>query len=68
MERIGDAVGEIDTRLYAEVLSALAGGTREVAAISRDVEAPPELVEEALEWLADRGVAERRADGWRLSE
>ena len=68
-ERIDEAVEETgDGRLYAAVVGALANGLRDVEAISRDVEAPPELVEESLQWLGDRGIAERRGDGWRLRE
>jgi len=65
-ERVEDDEG--DGRLYAEVISALANGARGVDAVSREVEAPPELVEEALSWLAERGVAERDGDEWRLTE
>ncbi|WP_225335063.1 ArsR/SmtB family transcription factor [Halomicrobium urmianum] len=65
-ERVED--GDGDGRLYAEVISALANGSRDVDAVSREVEAPPELVEESLSWLAERGVAEQDGDEWRLAE
>jgi ArsR family transcriptional regulator len=69
-ENIDEAVenGTDDGRLYAAVIGALATGGRDVTAISRDVEAPPELVEEALEWLAAEGIVEEYGDGWRLRE
>jgi len=69
-ERLSEAVdGESeDGRLYAEVVSALAGGSHSVRRISAEVEAPPELVEESLEYLAEEGIVERRSDGWRLAD
>jgi len=67
MERIGDAVGESDTRLYAEVLSALADGPATTAAVSDDVDAPHPVVREALDDLAERGVVVHSGDQWRLS-
>ena len=69
-ENIDDAVedGTEDARLYAGVIGALATGVGGVRAISREVEAPPEFVEEALEWLSDEGIVEETGDGWLLSE
>ncbi len=67
---IDDAVedGTDDGRLYAAVIGALATGCEDVESISRDVEAPPELVEEALSWLASQGIVERSDDCWRLCD
>jgi len=69
-ENIDEAVedGTDDGRLYAAVIGALATGDRDVGAISRDVEAPPEFVEEALEWLASAGIVEQSGDTWRQCE
>lgn len=69
-ENIDDAVedGTDDGRLYAAVIGALATGARDVPSISRHVEAPPEYVQQALEWLADEGIVEKSGDGWRLCE
>ncbi|MBO4248773.1 metalloregulator ArsR/SmtB family transcription factor [Halomicrobium sp. IBSBa] len=65
-ERIDD--GREDGRLSAEIVSALANGIHSVERISSEVEAPPELVEDALAWLADEGIVERHADGWQLAD
>jgi len=67
-ERLSDAVddGREDGRLYAEIVSALANGHDSVERISAEVEAPPQLVEDALEWLADEEIVEHDTDGWQL--
>jgi len=69
-ENIDEAVedGTDDGRLYAAVIGALATGDRDVRTISRDVEAHPEFVEEALEWLASEGIVEQSGGTWRLCE
>ena len=69
-EHIDEAVedGTDDGRLYAAVIGALATGRADVEDICREVEAPPEFVEEALEWLADQDIVEQRGDGWRLRD
>ncbi len=62
-ERIGP---DIDGRFHAEVLAALAGGATSVEAVSEEVDAPPEVVEDALRTLAERGVATHENDEWRV--
>ncbi|MFB6169215.1 MAG: ArsR/SmtB family transcription factor [Haloferacaceae archaeon] len=62
-ERIGP---DIDGRFHAEVLAALAGGATSVEAVSEEVEAPPEVVEDALRTLAERGLAAREDGDWRV--
>lgn len=63
---LGDLDGE-DARFYAEVLSALANGSKSIEQISRSVDASPRLVEEALIGLAQHGVVERDNDHWSLT-
>jgi ArsR family transcriptional regulator len=65
MDRLSERFGE-DGRFYAEVVSAIADGARTVDAAARRVDAPPELVEDALVSLRDLGVTERGEDGWRV--
>ncbi|WP_276298882.1 ArsR/SmtB family transcription factor [Halorussus lipolyticus] len=68
--RLGDALdGEDESRLHAEVLSAVAGGGSSVGEISRAVEAPEHVVDACLSELADGGFVERDEDGeWSLAE
>ncbi|WP_254272100.1 metalloregulator ArsR/SmtB family transcription factor [Haloarcula marina] len=61
-----DRAGDGDGRLYAELVSALAHGSASVSRLVRRVEAPPELVEEALRRLDDEGIVEQTRDGWQL--
>ncbi|MFB6308668.1 MAG: ArsR/SmtB family transcription factor [Haloarculaceae archaeon] len=67
-ERITESVDGEDGRLIAEVLTALANGSDSVEGIAREIEAPPEMVEDALEQLASEGVVEDRGGRWRLRE
>jgi ArsR family transcriptional regulator len=63
-ERIG---ADGDSRFYAEVLAAVAGGAGTPDAVRDEVDAPPDAVESALHLLADRGLIERGPDGWRVA-
>jgi ArsR family transcriptional regulator len=69
-ERLSDAVddGRDDGRLFAEIVSALANGVTTTQRLSVEVEAPPEMVEDALEYLAGEGIVERDDDGWQLRD
>ncbi|WP_135823914.1 ArsR/SmtB family transcription factor [Halorussus ruber] len=69
-DRLGDALdGEEESRLHAEVLSAIAGGEATVGEISRAVEAPEHVVEACLSELADEGLVERdESEEWVLAE
>jgi ArsR family transcriptional regulator len=60
-ERIGP---DIDGRFHAEVLAAVATGASSVEAVGEEVEAPPEVVDEALRTLAERGLVARDGDDW----
>jgi len=68
MEQLGEAVDDGDSRLTVELLHKLADGSASLETLSRQVDAPPPLVEELLRVLASRGVVERRDDEWALAE
>jgi len=65
-DRLEDAVENGEGRLYAELVTALTHGPMSVQSLSREVETPPELVEEVLGRLAEENVVERTDDGWQL--
>jgi ArsR family transcriptional regulator len=65
-DRIDTGFENGDGRLYAELVSGLANGIDTVPALAREIEAPPEIVEEALTRLADDDVVERTDDGWEI--
>ncbi|MFC6863682.1 metalloregulator ArsR/SmtB family transcription factor [Halomicroarcula sp. GCM10025817] len=65
-DRIDERVENGDGRLFAEIVSALSNGHRSVEAIARDIEAPPEMVEEALGRLERQDIVESDRDGWAL--
>ncbi|WP_276272764.1 ArsR/SmtB family transcription factor [Haloarcula litorea] len=66
-DQFDQEVGDGDGRLYAELVSAVARGKSSAEAVAREVEAPLELVEEALRELAEEDVLERTPDGWALA-
>ena len=63
-----DTRGGLDGRFYAEVLSAMANGADTVPALSRKVDAAPEMIEEALSLLARYDVVRHEDDRWRIVE
>ena len=65
-DRFDETIENGEGRLYAELVSALTHGPMSVRSLAREVEAPPELVEKALDRLAEEDVVERADDGWRL--
>jgi ArsR family transcriptional regulator len=65
-DRIDENVDDGDGRVYAEIVSALANGQASVDAIAREIEAPPEMVEEALDRLTRMDIVEQSGDGWTL--
>ncbi|WP_336135538.1 ArsR/SmtB family transcription factor [Natronomonas amylolytica] len=56
----------LDGRFYADLLRGLATGPATPEELSRQVEAPPDVVADALEGLAAHGVVEQDGDAWRL--
>ena len=57
----------VDGRFYGEMLRGLATGGATPEELSRRVEAPPDVVADALEGLAAHGVVESDGDEWRLT-
>jgi len=68
MDELTEEFDEADARLYSDVLSTLADRAGSVEDVSRRVEAPPAVVEETLERLAEEGVVVHEGDEWRLPE
>jgi ArsR family transcriptional regulator len=69
LDRLNDRIGAgSDSRFHAEVLAAIATGTRTTEGIVEEVDAPPDAVERALEALAERGLVEHRGDEWYVVE
>ncbi|WP_254840615.1 ArsR/SmtB family transcription factor [Natronomonas marina] len=58
----------VDGRFYGELLRGLATGPATPAELSRRVEAPPDVVADALEGLAAHGVVEEDGEQWRLTD
>jgi ArsR family transcriptional regulator len=67
-EELADRVEYGDRRLVSDVLVAVADGTSRTEEVSREVDAPPRVVEDVLEQLADDGVVERDGRHWSLAE
>ncbi|WP_336002064.1 ArsR/SmtB family transcription factor [Halorientalis halophila] len=68
MERLGDELGVEDTRLYADVLGALADGPASTDAVEDAVDAPNPVVREALSELSEHGVVAQSDDEWRIRD
>ena len=58
----------VDGRFYGELLRGLATGPATPEDLSHRVEAPPDVIADALEGLAAHGVVERNGDEWRLRD
>ncbi|MFB6112054.1 MAG: ArsR/SmtB family transcription factor [Halobacteriaceae archaeon] len=65
---LADAIPDDDAqeRLYGELLVALARETQRTEELVRTIDAPAELVEQALSMLADWGLVEHRDGRWRM--
>ena len=57
----------VDGRFYGELLRGLVTGPATPKELSRRVEAPPDVVADALEGLAAHGVVEPDGEEWRLT-
>jgi ArsR family transcriptional regulator len=57
----------VDGRFYGELLRGLVTGPATPEELSRRVEAPPDVVADALEGLAAHGVVESNGEAWRLT-
>jgi len=58
---------EEDAHLYAELLSAIAGGASTAAGLSERLDLPPGVVEASLATLAERGLVKETGEGWKLT-
>ena len=67
LEEIAARFEGVDGRFYGDLLRGLAVGPATPADLSRRMEASPDVVADALEGLAARGVVERDGDRWRLA-
>ena len=68
LDRISEAAGTgPESRMYADVLASIRTEPKSVEELSRDVEAPREVVAELLETMADEGVVRRTERGWELT-
>ena len=68
LDTLSAAIGADDDYLHAEVLAAVAGGTTDPVEISRELEIPPEVVEECLRALREQGILKRPSGEWQLAD
>jgi ArsR family transcriptional regulator len=67
LDRLNEHIGaDGDSRFYAEVLAAVAGGAESASEVDEEVDAPRDAVESALRLLAERGLIERTGEGWQV--
>jgi len=66
LDRISGHFEGVDGRFYAELLRGLATGPATPEELSHRVDAPPDVVADALEGLSAHGVVETDGDQWRL--
>ncbi|PSP77474.1 MarR family transcriptional regulator [Halobacteriales archaeon QS_1_68_20] len=65
LDQLSESLGtDGDGRLYAEILATVAADSYTPQEVSSRVDAPPAVVEEALDTLADQGVVREDDDGW----
>jgi len=68
LDRLNDHLGvDADSRFHAEVLAAVATGSKTTTEIVDAVDAPTDAVRGALNTLADRGLVSQQGDEWRVS-
>ena len=67
LDRISAHFEGVDGRFYGDLLRHLAAGPATVETLARRVDAPPDVVSDALEGLAVYDVIERDGDRWKLS-
>jgi len=67
LDRISAHFEGVDGRFYGDLLRGLAGGPETAATLSRRVDAPTDVVVDALEGLAAHDVVTREGDRWRLA-
>ncbi|GGL51542.1 ArsR family transcriptional regulator [Halocalculus aciditolerans] len=68
-EELADSlVADGNERLYADVLSALAGGADGPSDVADAVDAPVDVAERVLRTLSEDGLVERTRDGWQIAD
>lgn len=68
LDRISEtAGGGTESRIYADLLASIRTEPKSVDELSRDVEAPREVVADLLESMADEGTVRRTERGWELT-
>lgn len=67
LDRISAHFEGVDGRFYAELLRGLATGPATPEELSHRVDAPPDVVADALEGLSAHGVVEEDGETWRLA-
>lgn len=68
LDRISAHFEGVDGRFYGDLLRGLVGGPETAENLARRVDAPPDIVTDALEGLSAHGVVGRDDDGrWRLT-
>jgi transcriptional regulator, ArsR family len=67
-KRLADSVDVADPRLVSELLVVLAEEPHQMEQLCRRLNAPPPVVEELLDVLADEGVVRREGRRWTLAE
>ncbi|WP_207590962.1 metalloregulator ArsR/SmtB family transcription factor [Halomontanus rarus] len=68
LDQISETVGTgPESRIYADILASIRGEPKGVGTLSRDVEAPQEVIANLLEEMADDGIVRRTERGWELA-
>ncbi len=68
LEQISETVGaEPESRIHADLLASVREEPKSVGELSRDVDAPREVVAGLLESMADDGIVRRTKRGWELA-
>jgi len=67
-ETLGERFEGEDAGLYADLLSAIAGGTSSTEALAEELDLPPRVVTASLSTLADRGLVEQADGHWALTD
>jgi ArsR family transcriptional regulator len=67
LESLADAVDDDRSYLHAEILATIAGGTTDPDEISRELDVPPDLIEQCLRRLRGQGILRRAAGEWQLA-
>ncbi|MCQ4332668.1 metalloregulator ArsR/SmtB family transcription factor [Natronomonas sp. F2-12] len=66
LDRIGAHFEGVDGRFYSDLLRGLTDGPATAEELARRLDAPPDVVEDALEGLSAHGVVELDGDRWVL--